>query len=478
MRADHRPLKRLAYFLRSVIPVDPWQLCLLMGCFVLILAPRVTEYPTDIEFTRHVTTYYLLASAILVAILEVALGVFALYSCFWPGRRPLRRLLFGVLVPTTPALIYVVWFLNYQQHPESDSLFAKHIDVSQMAALLHSQFWHLSTRFYFFLAAFLLIGIFAARMASGASTLPVELQESVCNEHDGRSWRAVLLLNVQLIGGVGLILANIFAGTVFLLFTRARFLHADFLAATSAFRAGWLLGTVALVALAAVVLGEQGRREARRSLRFPGVRFLLLGAALIVVITAAGSGAQFLFDRAQWAAHRSGLLDPPQPADYFGWIRGWKYIYLVLVPAFAEELIFRGAVLPACIRRFGLYRGIFLQSVGFTAIHFSSDSYGGLSPTEVLVQIFWRAAGVLVFSYVVSWVTLRSYSILPAWIGHSFCNSFNEDQRWALLDARWQIVAWITATILLYIYFPPTSEIEQSEQFSASDKVIPDASAS
>jgi len=56
----------------------------------------------------------------------------------------------------------------------------------------------------------------------------------------------------------------------------------------------------------------------------------------------------------------------------------WVVFLIALVPAIAEELVFRGIVQPALIARFGPIAGIGLTSLVFAAIHLNPWSFGPL----------------------------------------------------------------------------------------------------
>jgi hypothetical protein len=55
--------------------------------------------------------------------------------------------------------------------------------------------------------------------------------------------------------------------------------------------------------------------------------------------------------------------------------------------AIAEEIIFRGLLLPRFVERYGLPQGILLVGLIWAAMHFASDLHYGSSLTEVLYQL-------------------------------------------------------------------------------------------
>jgi membrane protease YdiL (CAAX protease family) len=468
-------MKRLAHFLRSVIPADPWQLCILIGSLFLILAPHVPWIPSATGSVAGIDPSFSWAIVSLLGFLEIILGAFALYTCFWPGPHPSRRVLSGVVAPTIAALIGVTWFLNYLYRGGQTSLFEKHSELRQMAELLETRLWHLSTTFYLLLMALALIGLFTSRMAVGANSLPLVLPNPKNGMEENTTWRAAMLLNVLLVSGIGRMIVNAALFTIFAIADRAHFQLKWLSAGPKLSFALLLLDAVILLAIAVAVLGKPGWQEARRVLRFPGVHALLLAAALTTAITLGGAAAQYLFDRAQWAAH-SGSLDAPRFAEYFSWLRGWSAVLVFAGAAFAEELVFRGVLLRLCIRRFGLDRGIFLLGVAFVSFHFPSDSYVRLDTASVLLHLVLRMLTLLPLSYVLVWMTLRWKSILPAWIAHTFYNAFRVNERF--LDWRWQVVAWVAAAVLLYRYLPLDEASDDLQAAAIEPAPIVDAAAS
>jgi membrane protease YdiL (CAAX protease family) len=467
-------MNRLARFLRSVIPIDPWQLCLLAGIFCFILAPLVSWRTSSGAFASRIQIDWWMTSQSPVGVLEVIFGAFALYSCFWPGSRPIKRVALAVLAPVLAASVYVLWFLNYQQRGGQTSLFERHNELQQMAELLQTQFRHFPPTFYFLLMALVLTLLFVSRMALGASTLPLSLPTPKNTTDENTTWRAALLLNVLFVSGVSRVILTVTLITLFEIGNRAHLpMWLSRVASSSV--SLYLVGGAILIAIAAAVLGKPGWQQARQVLRFSGMQSLLLAAALTTSITLAGVAAEYLFDRAQWATHHDRMLDAPRFADYFSWLRGWSSVLVFAGAAFAEELVFRGVMLRLCTRRFGLYRGIFLTSVAFVLFHVPNDSYTRLSVVSVLLHLVLRLISVLPMSYVLAWMTLRWKSILPAWIAHSFYNAFRAGE--SSLDWQWQAAAWALAALLLYRYLAPAEPGEEIRSAAIDSAPIADATA-
>jgi membrane protease YdiL (CAAX protease family) len=90
---------------------------------------------------------------------------------------------------------------------------------------------------------------------------------------------------------------------------------------------------------------------------------------------------------------------------------------------FFEELVFRGLLQPRFIHRYGRYRGIFLVGIVWAAFHFFPDfSFSRSTDWEVLSDLAYRLFMCLALSFVLAWLTLRSGSVVPAAIAHTFFN--------------------------------------------------------
>jgi membrane protease YdiL (CAAX protease family) len=213
--------------------------------------------------------------------------------------------------------------------------------------------------------------------------------------------------------------------------------------------------------LALWIAGRDSRRILCRWIRLPRLAYLVIALAIPIAITLALTTGQYLVDRADWAAHNFGRLDAPQFASYFGHFNPW--LLLNFFSAFFEEIIFRGLLQPRFLQRYGLYRGIFLVGIIWAAFHFASDfAYSHASDLLVLSTLFFRLAVCLVLGYVFGWLTLRSQSILPAAVAHTFYNVLLYSQAGThfpgesvVRDALWGVVAY-----LLFRYWPVPAETQ------------------
>lgn len=113
-------------------------------------------------------------------------------------------------------------------------------------------------------------------------------------------------------------------------------------------------------------MGREERQTALNSIRRLDLKYLLLAVAFPVGIAMMIPLAEYLPAPVQWAAHDFGRFGPPQLGAYFSLPEPW--LFLLFFASLCEELIFRGLLQPRFIRRYGLYRGIFLVGIVWAAL--------------------------------------------------------------------------------------------------------------
>jgi hypothetical protein len=118
--------KRLIDFLRSVLPADPYQLLFLAGVVCLVTVHGVWWWPSTVHTLpdRMKTSfgsfvYYAGTIFIFPVIFAAVAGYF---SCFWPGKHPIRRILISVVFPTIFAVVLAVGRFVYLTGPASSIL--------------------------------------------------------------------------------------------------------------------------------------------------------------------------------------------------------------------------------------------------------------------------------------------------------------------------------------------------------------------
>ena len=105
--------KRVAEFLRSVIPADPFQLLFLAGVVCLVVAHGLRWWHGIGPFA---------ALGVLPIIFAGAAGYFI---CFWPGNHPVRRILGLVLLPTITGLGLMFGAFAYLNGPTKAGLLSE-----------------------------------------------------------------------------------------------------------------------------------------------------------------------------------------------------------------------------------------------------------------------------------------------------------------------------------------------------------------
>jgi len=457
-------MKRLATFLRSALPADLWQLVFLVGVVFLFTSSRLAWWPSNL-FERYGLAFSTMRGGMdrlefrsfVVACLYPIMfaGLAGYFVCFWPGKKPVRRILWAICLPTVLGLALILWKLFCISRLTS-SVFESHFIAGVVLQWLWVNAWKFSSGLYFCAAGLILILIYTIRIALDAASLPISLaKEYGVSKEDPDSWLRVRRLVFVLIGPLFL-----FAGLIgFLAFgvpyISSWTLYPRFLTVFA--KLAPLLDAVLLAGISFYIAGKPERNAARNSLRLPEPQFALVALSLAVAICAAVPTAHYLFDRAQWGAHDFGKYATPLYSDYFDLGSVWQLSILMLVfGAFAEEIVFRGMLLPEFIVRYGLHRGIFLTGIAWAAIHFRSDSYAGLSVGGVLLHLLYRVLVCLAMNYVFAWMTLRWNSVIPAAIAHTVSNMLITAGAASGEDARWefQIVLWAVLAFLLYRFWP------------------------
>jgi membrane protease YdiL (CAAX protease family) len=450
-------------FIRSVIPADPAQLLILAGAVCLTVSPHLRFWPPDFVPTGGRRAELLIEQT---APLRILLGWFVMFSgmaayfvCFWPGSRPVRRILLSVFAPGIAGsgliLAQIFWFAQ----PATSVLQSTH-PITQSVKPLDWTPWVSLPGFFFCFAGLLLIAIYTSRFAFGIARLSLSLPDSPSNEAtDSCAWLRLQWVIWVLVGP--LILVSVVLGflTIGLLlifssripvYTQTVWFNRLSPVAEGAAALGVLLW----------IMGKENRQVIWSVARFPELLHAALGLSLPIGIAALISAAQYLLARAQWAAHGFGMEVPPSLGSFFNLPDPW--LYLLVFSAFFEEIIFRGLLLRRFVHRYGIHRGIILVGIVWAAFHFHSDvSFSRATITGALTILGSRVAMCLVLNYVLAWLTLHFSSVIPSALAHAFYNvlMFSElDQpfpgKTALRLGLWAVLAWV-----LFRYWP--LQIEQ-----------------
>ncbi len=467
-------MKRLGQFLRSVIPNDPWQLVFLVGVVLLFVSPRLPwhasarilaakAFPRGLDSDALVRNLQLVVAFLYPATFA---GLVAYLTCFYPGPKPVRRVIWFVFLPTLISLA-LIFSVFYRISRRPSSVFEPPAFLPLTFQWLRSNIWDFPVGLYFCVFSLLLILAFLIRLQFGKSSLPLALPlSSISSDETPDSWGRTRFLVLTLLGPlfllrglVGLplalpfILSNHSLPPVYLNF--ARIIEA-------------LAGAAVLVALALWILGLSRRNVVRSSFQLPEPRYAFFAFLLPIGLSGLLSAPDYVVARTNWAIYAFHQTFAPEFGSYFDLSRAWDpWLLLLTFGAFAEEFVFRGLLLQKLISRYGFNRGIFLTGMVWSAVHFRSDSYFGLSVGGVLFHLAYRILMCLAMNYVLAWMTLRWKSIIPAGIAHTVSNivvvaGINNAIPWS---EELRVVEWAAIAFLLFRYWP-LARTEPEEEIS------------
>lgn len=425
-------MNRVFSFLRSVIPADPWQLVLLAGVVCLYVSPFCDLWPREVLASSHSSwsdadsqgAFAVLRSwVVLLRFPLIFSGIAGYFVCFWPGDRPIRRMAFAVFLPALLSLAGIVYLFFLVSSPRSSVLYFQSNGKSFLHWLKPS-FFILPTGLLLCATGLALITIFLLRAAIGVSVFRGLLQSGNLEGCNSEGWERVRTLVFVLIGpGFLLIsLAEILVtGIPFAVFHVKSMALISLLAQITT-----IVASLCLVVIGVFVLGREKTGTLLYLFRFPPPASALVAIGLPLVVSFSTPLALYIFDRVQWAAHLYGKYSPPMPSHYFDLSKSWHlWLFLLVFAAIAEEIIFRGLLLPRFVERYGLQQGILLIGLIWAAIHFAFDSHSGSSFAEVLYQLANRVFFCVAFNYVLTWMTLRQGSIVSAVLAHWGWNMLN-----------------------------------------------------
>lgn len=456
-------LKRLLVFFRSVIPADPWQLVYLVGLVLEVvlgalpmlsydLVPSPGEY---LSGGRSFDASAFVPYAVACVWISLAASCVGFFTCFWPGRKPALRIVTAVVLPTVAVLALLIWKL-YQLTEPASTIFEPH-NIGSLFSWLRANVWHFPAGQYVGVCGVALISIYALRLSVGRTSLPISVSPTgLASQEDIAYWPRILWLLWAFFGAYIVISGLVLLPFVMLEFKLlTRFPSSVVFAMSTGI--GRCLDAAILLGISLSILGKQGREATVKSLRLPEPRNALLGILIPAFIFSLVPAGKWTFDRIWWAQHDIGLLRPPQFGSYFDFANALQpWLLLLLVGAFAEEVIFRGVLLAHFIKRYGLHRGIFFTGVAWAMVHFRSDHYFGLNVGGVVLQLVFRVVFCLAMGYVLAWMTLRWKSIIPAGLAHTVWNILAMSGLVVSFQWTWgvEILLWAVAAQVLWRYWP------------------------
>jgi len=201
-------MKRLGQFLRSVVPSDPWQLVFLVGVVLLFVSPRL-PWRTSAEmlaakafpFGRNSDTLLKNLQLVVAFLYPVTFaGLVAYLTCFYPGPKPVRRVIWFVFLPTLVSLA-LIFSIFYRISRRPSSVFEPPAFLHLSLQWLCSNIWDFPVGLYFCVFSLLLILAFVIRLQFGKSSLPLALPlSSTPSDEAPDSWSRTRLLILILLG--------------------------------------------------------------------------------------------------------------------------------------------------------------------------------------------------------------------------------------------------------------------------------------
>lgn len=446
-------------FLRLCLPADPKQLLFLGGLVCLTVAPHFPWVPRTPEGFDRLATRFSAGSKFglsdWVVLTRVALlpllgsAIAGYWAAFRPGPNPTHRILTWVIAPASVALsgISIVW-LYLPEAPRS--VLERSFSWRRSPAELVGDLWLLGPGLLWALLGLLLVAIFAALLWRGEASLPLALKDRATQAANEEGWPRVEVLVWAILGLQAVVLSAISTSISSLL-----------LRSTVPELRVWVghigpfVEIAVLLGICWTTIGLDEMTAVWRSVWPAKPAQIILGAFLPVLLATVYEVVQYLPQRIEWATQNFGKMAPPAfhlPIDRFDF---WSL--LTILGVFAEEFVFRGVLHRWFLERYGMFRGITLVGVLWGAFHFPVDHYSSLSMAGTVASLFSRVAVCLAIGFVLSWLTLRARSILPATLAHAISNiligmGFFHGLGLANIPRG---ILWAVLAYLLFHYGPP-----------------------
>lgn len=462
--------KRVVAFVRSVLPAEPAHFLLLLGATFLFIAHGLRWSP----FREPGVQYLLWASDVsLMTLLIVVSGVAAGYVCLVPTKRPLRRLVFAVLLPALVALVAIplvgfVWFSDVLDFG-GDTIHSIIEQPDPHRRAIPMLLANLGPGLQIATAGFVLVGIFAVLLYRGRATLPIRLRFSFpfstadTPPEDDRRTAIFIWMMVCLI-----ILSNILGGAIG--FGLYRLVPRFEFSRVFRFSADQVVAALSLFLLLVLALGKDRKAALRLALRLPSFNYVVIGALIPLAVASVWPLASYFLAMNHWAAYEYGSYGSPSLRDFFS-VPSAASLWLLL-PAFVEEIAWRGYLQPRFVQKYGIVRGIFLVGIVWGAFHFAGDFRYSMTTLRVLTHIARRLIETVAQSYVLGWLAIRSRSILPGTACHA---AFNVTVLWGISPVSirmpfWiEVAAWGTLGYILFRYFPVSAMDEDAPSDATPD---------
>jgi len=459
------PLQRLANFLKSVWPADRCFVALLLGSILLLMARNMGSWSTWVVALNDSSSADLRFGPIEASsLLNLTMfpvyfaGAAALFVCFFPGPSSSRRLARWVYLPTALGLAANISLVLYMAHldpavplPDGQAFSWK---LTGVVRLLHS----LGSGIWSALVGTVLILYADLRLQTVSVRLPIHFAPEFSARSDDS------LANGQVNRFVWMMLALPFVANfvAFPAFFFAQWIQRVALHSRTGVKPTWALdyingqvwAAITLFVLVYSAMGTSRRETLKKSLRLPPAIYLWLGILLPIIVLSTVPMFQYAFARVHWAAYDFRHSGPPVFWGYFEGMPAWPFLFLIL-SALVEEIGWRGYLQPRLISRYGLYRGIFLVGVVWGLFHFPTDFTWRFTLAGIPTHAVNRLLNCLSLGFALSWLTLRSRSVLPAALAHGVSNILIVSA-WSRATSVWIMIAlWAVIDSVLFRYFPP-----------------------
>ena len=456
-------MNRCVQFIRLLLPTDLTQLLLIAGLVCLTIVPRLNWLPSNANSFFADLSYIGYSSPAEVrhnwfVFVEVASCAFifaasaGFFTCCWPGKRHARRIFLLVVLPAFAGLCAIcARYLSFLAGPRSILERGPKFDHGLVWVI--SKLCNLGSSFHFCVAGLVTVITFAVLLAVGKASLPISIaHDDAAFAEETDAWKgckkciwifqgapALTSVPMNLISSLLLLIP---AGT----------------AATWKFQASRALWPAAeglvFLPIAVWAMGKDNWKYIRQQIQLPTWSYVGLGLAIPALPVLLPSLLIYVHDRANWAAHSFGKLEPPQVGQYFGVPEAW--MAALFLAAFAEEVIFRGLLQRHFVERFGVWRGICFVGIIWAAFHFFGDARYRLDDIGTVLALCSRLIVCIVLGFGLSWLALRSKSLLPATLAHGLYNAFiGFKPVFSFPGQHWVDVGlWALFAYVLFRYWP------------------------
>lgn len=396
-----------------------------------------------------------LAQALTLASFPIAVaGAAGFFVCFFPGKNPLRRFAWWVYLPaviglvlTTVCVLTIASATHAAVAPWGEGKLFRFVGISSL-------FLNAGSGLHFALIGLLCIEAGVWRIRRGLATLPIHLNASTNEADDTRltnrnqsDWKRFVWVGIALLNQLSIVVGALVSFTfVFgLSLLRFSFFRTNFYPNLLARTASALIPPAVFLALVLVAVGKNWRQVLRDSLRLPLPEYFAV--ALFIPIAIYSMSLALLrvvgLHFSDFALNRIFSVHPT-----------FDFLLLTFLLALVEEIAWRGYLQRRFIAEFGTYRGIFFVGMVWAAFHFSGDFRPDQTDFGALRFLAGRLAGGIIIGFALSWLSLRSRSILPAALTHAAINAIDKttslETPFALL-----LILWVLADFLLFRLWSP-----------------------